>query len=68
MKKGTSHWCQYCDKGESHGTITDFDGKFTLADVPEKGILTVSYIGYKTVDLSATGQTFVKVVLQEDSK
>mgnify|MGYP002748891290 FL=1 len=55
-------------KGESHGTITDFDGKFTLADVPEKGILTVSYIGYKTVDLSATGQTFVKVVLQEDSK
>lgn len=55
-------------KGESHGTITDFDGKFTLADVPEKGILTVSYIGYKTVDLSAAGQTFVKVVLQEDSK
>ena len=30
--------------------------------------MTVSYIGYKTVDLSATGQTFVKVVLQEDSK
>lgn len=23
-------------KGKSHGTITDFDGKFTLADVPEK--------------------------------
>ena len=30
--------------------------------------MTVSYIGYKTVDLSAAGQTFVKVVLQEDSK
>ena len=40
-------------KGTTNGTITDFDGKFTLADVPEKGILTVSYIGYKTVDLSA---------------
>lgn len=55
-------------KGESHGTITDFDGKFTLADVPEKGVLTISYIGYKTVDLSTTGQTLVKVILQEDSK
>ena len=35
-------------KGKSHGTITDFDGKFTLADVPEKGILTISYIGVTT--------------------
>lgn len=55
-------------KGQSHGTITDFDGKFTLSDVPEKAQLTISYIGYKTTELSATGQTLVKVVLQEDSK
>lgn len=26
-------------KGTSNGTITDFDGKFTLSNVPEKGLL-----------------------------
>ena len=55
-------------KGESHGTITDFDGKFALPDVPEKAVLTISYIGYKTVNLATTDQTLVKVVLEEDSK
>lgn len=55
-------------KGESHGTITDTNGKFTLSDVSEKAILTISYIGYKTVDFSTAGQTLVKVILQEDSK
>lgn len=29
------------------GTITDFDGKFVL-DVPQSGVLQVSYVGYKT--------------------
>ena len=55
-------------KGESHGTITDFDGKFALPDVPKKAVLTISYIGYKTVNLATTDQTLVKVVLEEDSK
>ena len=26
-------------KGTSNGTITDFDGKFTLSNVPKKGLL-----------------------------
>ena len=26
-------------KGEAQGTITDFDGKFVLSDVPEKSLL-----------------------------
>lgn len=25
-------------KGTTNGTITDFDGKFTLSNVPEKGL------------------------------
>ena len=32
-------------KGTTNGTITDFDGNFTLNNVPEKGILVISYIG-----------------------
>ena len=54
-------------KGTTNGTISDMDGNFTLA-APKDGTLTISYIGYKTVNLATTDQTLVKVVLEEDSK
>lgn len=54
--------------GDSHGTITDFDGNFTLSDVPGKAVLTITYIGYKTVNLPTAGKTLLKAVLEEDSK
>lgn len=55
-------------KGESKGTITDFDGKFTLSDVPENSILTFSYIGYATIDVAATDKKLSKITMVEDSK
>ena len=55
-------------KGESHGTITDFDGKFTLSNVPEKGIITITYIGYKGQDIPVAGKSTLKVTLAEDTK
>ena len=33
-------------EGTTNGIITDLDGKFTLSNVPSKGNLVVSYIGY----------------------
>lgn len=38
-------------KGTTIGTITDFDGNFTL-DVPENAVLRISYIGFITQDIS----------------
>ena len=35
-------------KGTTNGTITDFDGKFTLQNVPDNGTIQVSFVGYKT--------------------
>ncbi len=55
-------------KGSTTGTITDIDGNYTLSNVPETSTLTISYIGYKSVDLSAKDKGLAKVVLQEDSK
>ena len=55
-------------KGTSNGTITDLDGNFSINDVSETSQLTVSYIGYKPVQLRATDKNMAKVVLQEDSK
>lgn len=52
-------------KGTSMGTITDFDGIFTL-DVPSNATLVISYIGFKTVELPATDN--MKIKLKEDSK
>ena len=44
-------------KGTNNGTVTDFDGNFTLKVAPGTPI-TISYIGYKTIDTTAqAGQT-----------
>ena len=55
-------------KGTTNGIITDMDGKFELGNVPTNGILTISYVGYLTQEISVTGKTFFKIVLKEDTK
>ena len=55
-------------KGTSNGTITDFDGKFTLSNVPEKGIITITYIGYKEQNLPIAGKVTLKVTMVEDTE
>lgn len=35
-------------KGTVNGCITDLDGNFKLTNVPSKGILVVSFVGYQT--------------------
>ena len=55
-------------KGSSGvGTITDLDGKFILnvANVKE-GILTVSYVGYKTKHVALKGRTLLTIELEPD--
>lgn len=55
------------DKGnKTNGTVTDFDGKFTLRVSSNQ--IVVSYVGYKTQEISVAGKTNVEVVLQEDAK
>ena len=39
-------------KGTTNGTITDFDGNFSLAGVKKGDILEISFIGYATQKLS----------------
>ncbi|MGL5272741.1 MAG: SusC/RagA family TonB-linked outer membrane protein [Phocaeicola sp.] len=55
------------EKGTTNGTITDFDGNFTLS--VEKGAkLLVSYIGYVSKEIVVTEAGNVKVTLEEDSE
>lgn len=55
-------------KGTTNGTITDFDGKFSLVNVDEKGTLVISYIGYKTQEVAVAGKSSFSIVLQEDTE
>lgn len=55
-------------KGTTNGTITDLDGKFTLSNVPNNGIINFSFMGYKAQEISVTGKTVINVTLQDDSE
>jgi len=54
-------------KGTTVGTVTDFDGNYTL-DVPDDAkVLIFSYVGMKTQELTITGDV-MNVVLSENSE
>lgn len=53
-------------KGTTNGTITDFDGNFSLHSVPSSGAVVVSFVGYKTAEVAVNNQTSLKVILNED--
>lgn len=54
--------------GSSNGTATDLDGNYELKNVPAKGKLTFSYIGYDTKTEDVKGRTQINVTMIEDSQ
>lgn len=52
-------------KGSKVGTITDFDGHYTI-NVEPNGTLVCSYVGYKTVEVPVAGKSIVDFTLNED--
>ena len=54
-------------KGTTNGTITDFDGKYSLS-VKTGDVLVFSYIGYVTQGVTITNQTTLNVTLKEDAE
>ncbi|PRP67389.1 SusC/RagA family TonB-linked outer membrane protein [Nonlabens agnitus] len=54
-------------KGTSNGTSTDFDGNYTLNNVPENATIVISYLGYATQEIPYTGQETLNVALAEDT-
>lgn len=53
------------EKGTTNGTITDFDGKFSLT-VKQGAEIVVSYVGFKSQTLKAN--SVLNIVLEEDSE
>lgn len=52
--------------GQQGGTVTDFDGNFTI-DVPAGKSLKFSYVGYKDQVVEVAGKTTINVVMSPDS-
>lgn len=56
------------EKGTSNGTISKPDGSFSLNLKSDNPVLVISFIGYKTQQVNVESESFLKVVLQEDTK
>ena len=54
-------------KGETTGTITDMDGKYSIS-APSDAILVYRFVGLKTVEQPVNGRNMINVTLESDSK
>lgn len=54
-------------KGTTNAVSTSVDGKFTIS-APADGVLTFSFIGYNTKEISIDGKTNLDVVLSSSTK
>ncbi len=55
------------EAGTSHGCVTDLDGNFTISVSPNAK-LSVSYVGYKNLQVPVKGKSNLTVVLEENAE
>jgi len=53
-------------KNTTKGSVTDFDGNFTISDVEIGSTLTFSYVGYVTYEVVIANGNDMAIILQED--
>ncbi|MEH6406725.1 MAG: TonB-dependent receptor [Leeuwenhoekiella sp.] len=53
-------------KGTSNGVVTDFDGNYSINDVPSDGVLVFSFVGFKTKEIPVNNQTQINTTLELD--
>ena len=54
-------------KGTTQGTITDFDGNYTISNVPATGTLVFSFVGMGAQEVAVGSQSTINVVMAEDA-
>lgn len=55
------------EKGTTKGTTTDIDGKFVFNVANANSVLIVSYLGFKSKEVSLNGKTDLTISLEEDA-
>lgn len=54
-------------KGTTNGTITEENGDYSLANVPENAIVQFSFVGMRSQEIAVGNKTNVNVVLEEET-
>ena len=54
-------------KGTTNGTITDFDGNFSISGVKKGDVIQISFVGYKTQEVVWNGSA-LSIELKDDSQ
>ncbi len=54
-------------KGSNSGTATNFEGDYTINNVPDGAVLVFSSLGFTTKEITFNGQTTLNVSLKEDT-
>lgn len=52
----------------NNGTTTDFDGNFSLSNVPSNATLRFSFMGYEAQEISVNARTVINVTMQDDAQ
>ena len=50
-------------KGTTSGITTDFDGNYSLTEVPNDAILVFSFVGMKTIEMSVSGRQVLNITM-----
>jgi len=54
-------------KGTTNGTSTDFDGNYTLNNVPSDAVLVFSYVGFATQEIAVGGRSSISITMAPDN-
>ena len=54
-------------KGKTTGTITDANGKYSLANVPADATLAFSFVGMKPQEVKVAGKSTINIVMAEET-
>lgn len=55
------------EKNTDNGTTTDFDGNYSITVTNPNGVLTISYIGYGTIEIDIENRNTIDVVLESET-
>ncbi|MDC6365862.1 MULTISPECIES: TonB-dependent receptor [Flavobacteriaceae] len=55
------------EKGTTNGTLTDFDGNFSIDVAGENAVLVISYLGFRTMEVPVDVQTAMSITMAEDA-
>ena len=53
-------------QGTTNGTVTDFDGNYSINNISEGDVLSFSFLGFSTQQIPYNGQSNINVKLDED--